>query len=197
MRAIKRSRSLAKTQREALCDLGWWSRHLASASWTGSRAVNWSEERPVVFCSDASGDLGWGFHRMTPDGGIDVDAPRGQYWDSAEWTTTQAREWEGNMLVKEMYPLVAAARRDAKNWRGRKVVFGVDNTGVVFGVLAGRVHCYRTRALMRELGDLMQQHQFELFTQWVPRELNVVADTLSRQRSLREAVDLAYPCSAA
>jgi len=43
----------------------------------------------------------------------------------------------------------------------------------------------------------MQQHQFELFTQWVPRELNVVADTLSRQRSLREAVDLAYPCSAA
>jgi hypothetical protein len=64
-------------------------------------------------------------------------------------------------------------------------------------VLAGRVHCYRTRALMRELGDLMQQHQFELFTQWVPRELNVVADTLSRQRSLREAVDLAYPCPAA
>ena len=197
VRAIKRSRSFAKTQREALCDLGWWSRHLASASWTGSRAVNWSDERPVVFCSDASGDLGWGFHRMTPDGGIDVDAPRGQYWDSAEWTTTQAREWEGNMLVKEMYPLVAAARRDAKNWRGRKVVFGVDNTGVVFGVLAGRVHCYRTRALMRELGDLMQQHQFELFTQWVPRELNVVADTLSRQRSLREAVDLAYPCPAA
>jgi hypothetical protein len=111
VRAIKRSRSFAKTQREALCDLGWWSRHLASASWTGSRAVNWSDERPVVFCSDASGDLGWGFHRMTPDGGIDVDAPRGQYWDSAEWTTTQAREWEGNMLVKEMYPLVAAARR--------------------------------------------------------------------------------------
>ena len=46
---------------------------------------------------------------------------------------------------------------------------------------------------MRELGDLQQEHQFELAGAWVPREYNVVADSLSRQMSLLESVATAFP----
>ena len=46
---------------------------------------------------------------------------------------------------------------------------------------------------MREIGDLQREHQFELVGQWVPRELNELADALSRQMTLKDALDVAYP----
>ena len=97
------------------------------------------------------------------------------------------------MLVKELYPVIAAARANGAAWRGRVVVFGTDNTGVVFGINAGRVHTHVGRALMRELAMLQERHHFAIIGQWVPRELNVVADSLSRQRTLSEAYDDAFP----
>ena len=100
------------------------------------------------------------------------------------------------MVVKELYPIVAATRANGARWRGRTIVAGTDNTGVVFGLNAGRVHTHRGRRLMRELGDLMQEHQLEIIGAWVPRELNVVADCLSRRMSLRVAVATAYPSDA-
>ena len=77
------------------------------------------------------------------------------------------------------------------------MVFGTDNTGVVFGLNAGRVHAHARRALMRELADLQERYQFEVIGRWIPRELNEVADGLSRQRSYRQAMGVAFPARAA
>jgi len=97
------------------------------------------------------------------------------------------------MLAKEMFPILAAARRYGAEWTGNIVVAGADNTGAVYGINAGRVHSHRARGMMRELGELQQEHQFELVGGWVPREYNVVADSLSRQMSLLESVATAFP----
>ena len=40
---------------------------------------------------------------------------------------------------------------------------------------------------MRDLADAMQEYELDIAAQWVPRELNVVADLLSRQFTLDAA----------
>ena len=189
-----------RTEAEALDDLRWWAAKIADPSWTGARSVLFSAEEPITIMSDASGHLGWGYHHIDVSKpgklGIDTSAPKcrnGHGWDCAPWTKEQDQALGDDMLAKEMFPILAAARRYGAEWTGRIVVAGADNTGAVYGINAGRVHSHRARGMMRELGDLQQEHQFELVGGWVPREYNVVADSLSRQMSLLESVATAFP----
>jgi hypothetical protein len=188
-----RQNSYSLTQDEALADLRWWHDKLEDPEWTGARSVQFSLEPPVVVMSDASGEEGWGYHQIDHESGIDLDGVEGVDWGRDTWTEQQLSDWKDDMLCKELYPVVEACERLGSRWTGRTVVFGTDNTGVVYGLNAGRVHDHRGRALMRRLAELQQQHQFEIMGQWVPRELNDVADQLSRQKTLREAVAHAYP----
>ena len=41
---------------------------------------------------------------------------------------------------------------------------------------------------MRRLADALQEFEIDIVAQWVPRELNVVADLLSRQVPLADAL---------
>ena len=97
------------------------------------------------------------------------------------------------MVVKELYPLSRAVRRFAPTWRNMLVKVGTDNTGVILGLNAGRLHTPAARAMMIEIADLQDEYHFDLFAQWVPRELNVVADKLSRQIAYAAAMETAYP----
>jgi hypothetical protein len=42
---------------------------------------------------------------------------------------------------------------------------------------------------MRDLADLEEMHSFECTGAWVPRELNTVADALSRQLSWEQSIE--------
>ena len=42
---------------------------------------------------------------------------------------------------------------------------------------------------MRDVADLLQEYDIDIAAQWVPRELNVVADLLSRQLTLEQALE--------
>ena len=54
---------------------------------------------------------------------------------------------------------------------------------------AGRAYSLSARDLMRDLADLHIKHCFTVFGFWVPRELNGVADALSRQILLHAALE--------
>ena len=148
----------------------------------------------ILMASDASGEFGWGYHRVGAD---PATAMRGTDWDSGGWTPKQHSDWGQNMLVKELYPVIVAARQNGPSWRGRTVIHGTDNTGVVYGINAGRVHTHLGRVLMRELADLQEKHQFEILARWIPRELNEVADGLSRQMTCPIALQAAHPAMGA
>ena len=91
------------------------------------------------------------------------------------------------MVAKELDPLVAAVREHGRKWRGRLLNVATDNTGAIFSLNAGRAKSRAARQLMRDLADAMQEFEIDIAAQWVPRELNVVADLLSRKFTLDAA----------
>ena len=169
-------------------DMHWWSDRLADPAWRGSKVLLRRHSEPVLIKSDASGTEGWGYHVLKASG----HPTRGHGWDMGTWDAIQDA-WGCDMVVKELFPVLAAARSLSSGWSGRVITFGTDNTGVVLSLNAGRVRTRLGRDLMRELGDLQQAHRFDVFSQWVPRELNEVADGLSRQQGYAAALAAAYP----
>ena len=107
------------------------------------------------------------------------------------WTREDRVLYGDDMVAKELHPVVEALRTHAKEWTGRLVRAGLDNSGGVFSVNAGRAKSKAARQLMRDLADVLRRHHIELTAHWVPRELNAVADLLSRQLPLEEAIRLA------
>ena len=95
------------------------------------------------------------------------------------------------MLAKELHPVRDAACRLASAGLapGCLLVFGVDNSGGSMCLNAGRAYSLSARDIMRDLADLQIKHRFTVFGFWVPRELNGVADALSRQILLRAALE--------
>ena len=94
------------------------------------------------------------------------------------------------MCAKELWPVREAAKAIAPTgkWKGKLVKFGLDNQSATFSMCASRSGSEASRQLMRDLGDLQQQYEFDAIGQWVPREMNVVADLLSRQFTLDGAL---------
>ena len=169
---------------EVLEDLDWFQTKLASDDWTGSRVLRLKGDHPVLTLSiksDAAGELGAGWFELTPDGG---PTPR---HGKAPWSVEQLQLWKGDMLTKELCPVVMAARACGATWQGKLIRFGVDNTGVVDVLNLGRARKVHARTLLRELGDLQAEHGFEIVGDWVPREFNELADGISRQMTLPEA----------
>ena len=93
------------------------------------------------------------------------------------------------MVAKELDPLVQAVRCHGAKWRGKLLNVATDNTGVVYAINAGRAKSHAARQLMRDVADLLQDYDIDIAAQWVPRELNVVADLLSRQLTLEQALE--------
>ena len=152
-----------------LHDAQWWLRRLHDPDWRGSRI--WFDDAPapvLVMKSDASGELGWGYHF---DGSFDFGG----------WSSEQRQH---SILFKELFPVIQAAQRHGASWAGKLVRVGLDNTGAVYCINSGSTSDVPSQALLRQLSDVMSIHQFDIVASWVPRESNVISDTLSRAAQL-------------
>ena len=173
--------ALRAAEQEMVGDLNWWLGRLREPEWQGSRVLLPDAAAAVMVKSDASGLYGAGYHVLKEGAG---DTHSG-HWP---WTAAQQREFGEDMVAKELQPVIVALRRHGAAWANRRVKFGLDNSGAVFSILAGRAKSKACRRLMREMGDLLAKYRIDVTAHWVPRELNVVADLLSRQIGYGEAL---------
>jgi hypothetical protein len=187
-----------------LCDDGglltaieWWVAQISSGAIRGQRVIHFegalvrfsgaaASHLRVRVASDASGDVGYGAHCE----------------GAALWGAWTAAELNHSIQWKELYPLKRAFQQWGASWRGRLVVLGTDNLGNVFTLNTGTAHgegARATRSLVCELYALATQFGFEFVAMWVPRELNTVADSISKATSLpaASAAAVAAGCSLA
>ena len=108
--------------------------------------------------------------------------------DQWRWTAQQLREWQHDMVAKELYPLVQFIIKHGRKYPGRLIKVGTDNTGAVFSINAGGARTSKARDLMRDFADALCEYDIDVVACWVPRELNVVADLLSRMIPLDVAL---------
>ena len=150
-------------------------------------ALRWRLRAPTPFAgtvtckSDAAGEFGWGYHELTAD-------PAEARWGQAKWSAEQLRDWEHDMVTKELYPLVEAIEANGAAWKGKGLKAGFDNTGAVYAINAGRAKSEKARNVMRKYCNLINKYELNVTAQWVPRELNKGADALSRQLSYEQAL---------
>ena len=180
--AARRSakKRIAELLPEVRTDLRWWAAKLVDDSWSGSRVLTKQFATPIAIKSDASGEFGAGFHQL------DVEDP---VWACWPWSAQQRLLYKDDMVAKELDPLVEAVRCHGAKWRGKLLNVATDNTGAVYAINAGRAKTHAARQIMRDLADLLQEFDIDIVAQWVPRELNVVADLLSRQLTLEQALE--------
>ena len=171
---------IAELLPEVRSDLRWWAAKLVDDSWSGSRVLTKQLATPIAIKSDASGEFGAGFHQL------DVEDP---VWACWPWSAEQRLLYKDDMVAKELDPLVQAVRCHGAKWRGKLLNVATDSTGVVYAINAGRAKSHSARQLMRDVADLLQEYDIDIAAQWVPRELNVVADLLSRQLTLEQALE--------
>ena len=190
---------------EVVADLAWFLDKIKSSDWRGAKAVTRQRATPIATAtwdtttvrlkSDASGPFGHGWFQMPA--GSEVP-PHGQ----APWSDAEQELLQHDMVAKELWPAREAARALGHAWFGKLVTFGQDNQGAVYSLCATRARTPAARQIMRDLADLEEMHSFECTGAWVPRELNTVADALSRQLSWEQSIRTlssatAYPASSA
>ena len=118
----------------------------------------------ITMKSDASGEIGCGFH-LGP---------------LQRMHTCTADERPRSIAYKELLPVVMAARELGSSWSGSIVRAGVDNCSVVFMGNSGTSRAPDCMRLLRELSDLQSLHSFDLVFSYCPRFFNDRADSLSR-----------------
>ena len=76
--------------------------------------------------------------------------------------------------------MIVAARSLGSELSGKVLRCGIDNTGVVYMLNTGTSGDPDCMVLLRELAELQLRHSFDVVASWVPREMNIRSDLLSR-----------------
>jgi hypothetical protein len=155
-----RSRPTARPLRKARADLAWWAQRLRCFP----TCVSWAPLEVVNVQSDASGTGGFGV-----------------VWGSRLF----AQRWRPDQLEhsipwKELFPVVAFARRFKTSLQGKILLWGTDSATNTFSINAGHSAAGACHRLLLELADLAEAHQFVVAALWLPREHNELADALSK-----------------
>lgn len=93
------------------------------------------------------------------------------------WSETDAQK---SSTYRELKALVQGLHSFVDSLAGRSLYWATDNTGVEAIMIKGSMKP-ELHALALEAFELLQSKQIDLIVLWVPRSMNVVADTLSRQ----------------
>ena len=168
---------------EARNDLRWFRAYLRADGWVGSRVVDLHRPMAILqFKSDASGHLkrGWGYHALA-DRSIGIDEGLTGTHGRGFFTAQQHSDWAsaGGMLTKEFWPVLQFLRRHAASLKGAIVMPGVDNAGIAACIDIFRARDRYTRAMLKEVGDILIKHDIILIARWCCREFNFIADRLA------------------
>ena len=163
--------------REAASDLRWWRSALASHTgvrlWLSEVTSHLSLWRPGEAASganptaqsDASG-FAWGF--------VDGSERR-----AGQWTAAQARQ---HINWKELKTIEIACKWRGPYWTGTRVLLEVDNTCAAGYANRGYGRIAHLSSIARRIKLLEARYNFELVIRHLAGILNVIADTLSRNK---------------
>jgi len=156
-------------------DLAWWRLRLRDGNWVGSRFwLRRDDIAEIPLYTDASGDrgfggsvLGWRFAGAWPEHLLDR---------SIAW--------------KELLPVALVCYLFGPLLRSSILRTCVDNTSVAFMINAMRSRDDDCMALLRLISRSSSRYAFDLLSDWVSRELNVLADYLSKLHDAQVPVTL-------
>ena len=129
-----------------------------------------------VFAWDPVGELA-SFVRCDASG---PDAAGG-HWGIHAFSIASPPWWKSceNMVAKELFPLRRAVQLWGSQWRGKVVVFGLDNEGAVLAYNAGRSSNARTHAVLGEVLSAVEAAGAFVYCIHIPRLTNRLADALT------------------
>jgi hypothetical protein len=174
-------------------EVAWWVRYIEGGAVQGHAMVRVSGDAlrvavsfapdavaapPLQLQSDAAGDVGFG----------------ATFGSRALWGTWTRQQLVASVQVKELEPVVRAFEAWGADWAGRFVLIASDNIGNVFAINSGVTRGAGQRSarrIIRRLYALAQLHGFEFAAVWLPRELNVTCDDLSKSPSFSAAAAVA------
>jgi len=97
-----------------------------------------------------------------------------------------AKEATWSSQARELLPLVRAAELLGAGWKGKLIVFVVDNSSVAFDINKCRASSPVSRVLLGRLFQAADVHQFEVLGIWVSRAHNTVMDAAAAQLSAEQ-----------
>lgn len=156
-------------------DLGWWLRQVVGMVPRGSRL--WINELDITVLStksDASGRLGWGL-------------VFGDELHFSKWTPSEATD--PNMALKELVPILYLAENYGERLAGKIVRVGIDNSSAVFDLLRSDSRDPQIRRLIKRIALAQAEWDFDLVAVHCTRELNKLADLLTRFAAWEELAD--------
>ena len=150
----------------ARADLLWW--HLFASKWNGISLL-WDlgkKDPDISLVSDASGSWGCG-------------AFWSPHWFQLQWDD---RLQPLSIAVKELIPIVIAAAVFGRQWKGKIILFQVDNLGVVQVINATYCREVHLMHLIRVLVFLAAHFDFWFKAEHIEGSANTQADALSRNK---------------
>ncbi|CEH19225.1 Reverse transcriptase domain [Ceraceosorus bombacis] len=154
-------------------DLDWWLVELPRRN--GKLSIHHPPLYPEQIWTDASGQEGIGAHIGREQG--DPRAVLVSTYDE-EMTACQ-------IYCKEMWALLQALRRwTTPEWAGHKIVCWTDNHGLKDAICAWRTTPKHAGLILRQIASLCLEGDFTLEACWIPTELNTLADSLSRFKTV-------------
>ena len=161
--SIPRQHHHIRLNREFRADLAWWRSFVQQ--WNGVGLLKHQDLGPgLVVTSDASGSWGCG-------------AWHGTSWFQYAWSQ---EEYDLDISVKELTPVVLSAAIWGKNWSGRSVSCFCDNQAVVTVLNKRSCRDKHLMHLLRCLFFFEAQGQFRVYAKHISGSCNGKADDLSR-----------------
>eukprot|EP00794_Sanderia_malayensis_P001375 gene1375-biopygen1124 len=145
-------------------DIDWWVSLLSC--WNGRSLFlyrNWTEAPTIKVTSDAAGSKGFA-------------AIYNAQWFAAPWPADLSAI---NIAIKELIPIVLAAKLWGESWQRMRVAFRCDNMAVVHCLQNGTAKDRHLAFLLRELSILAITQHFTFTAIHLPGRKNQAADALS------------------
>jgi hypothetical protein len=197
IKAATHGASVAALRGALVADLSWWE-----AAWTEGKLAPeliLDATRPTVLVrvqgggadEDATAAAARGGRAVASDAG---DPGGGAIWGAEalyiQWRGDEAhahsdwREARVSLAVLERWGAHFGAPAGEPP---RRVLLLMDNLGNVYSINRGRARSARVTALISSMYDLAERHNFVFAAAWVPREVNLAADAISKCATAGEA----------